>query len=95
MNVNDLYNLTQRLFNRQNSSNGILTKSEGATPTGETPSAGTYYAIQFITDCTPTVFTASNSTLATGVLYPAGTIMYCDVTAITGSANSIYSLYKV
>ena len=95
MNVNDLYSLTQRLFDRQNASNGIVTKSEGASATGVTPAAGTYYAVQFITDCTPTVFTASNSTLAVDVMYPAGTVMYCDVTAITGDNNSIYALYKV
>ena len=84
-------NQNKAIFDRQNG-NGILMISGNAV---QTPTAGTYYAVHFVTDCTPTTFTATNSTLITGVLYPAGTVMYVDVTAITCGASDVYSLYKV
>lgn len=92
MNVNDLYSLTEKLFNRQNATKGIDTVTSNGSAQTYTP--GTYYAIQFITEVTPTVLTATNSSLATGVAYPAGTVLYCDITAITCPSGSIISLYK-
>ena len=91
MNINDLYGLFSGLVNKQTAANGIVMISGTAA---QTPSSGTYYAVQFITDCTPTAFTAANSTLITGVVYPAGTIIYADITAITCGSNEVYALYK-
>ena len=87
MNVNDL-------FNRQNAVGGITMVKEAASPAGTTATAGTYYAVQFVTDCTPTVFTAEKCTMITNAQFPAGTVIYADVTAITCGANQVYALYK-
>ena len=92
MKINDLYGLFNGLVNKQTAANGILMIKGTAA---QTPSAGTYYAVQFVTDCTPTTFTASNSTLIEDFIYPAGTIIYADVTAITCGSNEVYALYKV
>jgi len=63
--------------------------------TAVTAEAGTYYAIQFITDCTPTAFTITDGDgTFTGVTYTAGTVVYGDVTAITAGASETYILYK-
>jgi|14_taG_2_1085336.scaffolds.fasta_scaffold00097_17 hypothetical protein len=87
MNVNDLYN-------KQIAKGGFLTTKEGASPAGVTASSGTYYAVQFVTDCTPSTFTAGNSTTVTGSIYPAGMVIYGDITAITCSEDEVYILYK-
>ena len=57
-------------------------------------STGTYFAVQFLKACTPTGLTITNSTEVTGVEIPAGTIIYGDVTAITGDSSAFYVLYK-
>ena len=57
-------------------------------------SSGTYFAVQFLKECTPTTLTITNSTTVTGQAIPAGTIMYGDITAITGDASTLYVLYK-
>tara|TARA_B100002019_G_scaffold268747_1_gene260966 strand:- start:4425 stop:4787 length:363 start_codon:yes stop_codon:yes gene_type:complete len=57
-------------------------------------SAGTYFAVQFLKACTPTTLTISNSTTVTGQEIPAGTIIYGDITAITGDSGALYVLYK-
>ena len=86
MNTSDLYGLFNGLVNKQTAAKGIVMISGNAA---QTQSSGTYYA-----DCTPTAFTALNSTLITGVVYPAGTIIYADITAITCGSNEVYALYK-
>ena len=91
MNTSDLYGLFKGLVNKQTAAKGIVMISGTAA---QTPSSGTYYAVQFITDCTPTAFTAENSTLITGAVYPAGTIIYADITAITCGSNEVYALHK-
>tara|TARA_R100001244_G_scaffold132307_1_gene108023 strand:- start:3098 stop:3376 length:279 start_codon:yes stop_codon:yes gene_type:complete len=92
MNTNDLHTLTQRLFDRQNATNGVVT--EVGDTTAQTYTAGTYYAIQFITDCVITGLTAENSTVADAT-YPAGFVLYIDITSITAVAGNLYVLYKV
>ena len=63
--------------------------------TAVTASAGTYYAIQFVTDCTPTTFTvAKGEGTYSGLTYKAGTTYMFDVTAITVAAGESYVLYK-
>jgi len=57
-------------------------------------STGTYFAVYFVKDTTPTTLTITNSTTVTGQLYPAGTWIYGDVTAITGDSSGMYILYK-
>tara|TARA_R100000231_G_scaffold139553_2_gene121236 strand:+ start:1889 stop:2182 length:294 start_codon:yes stop_codon:yes gene_type:complete len=56
--------------------------------------SGTYFAVQFVTDCTPTTLTISNSTTVTSVAHKAGTVIYGDITAITAGASETYILYK-
>lgn len=91
MNISDLYQLFNGLVNKQTAAKGIVMINGTAA---QTPNSGTYYAVQFITDCTPTALTAANSTLITGVVYPAGTIIYADITAITCGSSEVYALYK-
>jgi len=57
-------------------------------------STGTYFAVYFVKDTTPTTLTITNSTTVTGQLYPAGTWIYGDITAITGDSSGMYILYK-
>lgn len=64
----------------------------GTSPQSVT--TGTYFAVQFIKATTPTVFTATSSTLVVDQEYPAGTIIYGDILTITGDANGMYALYK-
>ena len=62
--------------------------------TATTAASGTYYAVQFITDCTPTTFTISGGTgTFSGVTYSAGGVVYGDITAITAAASETYILY--
>tara|TARA_Y100000385_G_scaffold226541_1_gene237219 strand:+ start:1074 stop:1334 length:261 start_codon:yes stop_codon:yes gene_type:complete len=59
-----------------------------------TAASGTYYAVQFITNCTPTTFTISGGTgTFSGVTYSAGGVVYGDITAITAAASETYILY--
>ena len=60
----------------------------------QSESAGTYFAVQFLKACTPTTLTISSSTTVTGQEIPAGTIIYGDITAITGDSGALYVLYK-
>jgi hypothetical protein len=63
--------------------------------TGATATTGSFYAIQFITDCTPTTFTVADGTgTYTGVTYTAGTVVYGDITAITVAAGETFIAYK-
>ena len=55
--------------------------------------SGTYFAVHFVTDCTLTVFTATNSTAVT-VLHKAGSTVYGDILTITAGASETYMLYK-
>jgi len=78
------------LFNRQNATAGIDSYNDD---TVRTFSAGTYYAVQFVTECVIQTLTMENSvTLAT--TYPAGSVLYGDITAITGTTGDIYILYR-
>tara|TARA_R100000030_G_C3253124_1_gene123541 strand:+ start:2421 stop:2951 length:531 start_codon:yes stop_codon:yes gene_type:complete len=60
----------------------------------QSESSGTYFAVYFVKDTTPTTLTITNSTTVTGQLYPAGTWIYGDITAITGDSSGMYTLYK-
>jgi RecJ-like exonuclease len=63
--------------------------------TGATAVTGNFYAVQFITDCTPTVFTVADGVgTYTGVAYSAGTVVYGDITAITVAAGETFIAYK-
>jgi len=57
-------------------------------------SAGTYWAVNFISATTPTVLVLGNSTAVVDVEYPAGTWIYGDVRNITGDSSGLYILYK-
>ena len=62
--------------------------------TGAVATTGSFYAAQFITDCTPTVFTlADGSGTYSAIAYKAGTIVYGDITAITPAAGETVILY--
>tara|TARA_Y100000015_G_C2376622_1_gene82843 strand:+ start:278 stop:529 length:252 start_codon:yes stop_codon:yes gene_type:complete len=66
----------------------VITTGTGAT-------TGSFYAVQFITDCTPTTFTVSDGTgTYTGVTYKAGTIVYGNITAVTVAAGETFIAYK-
>lgn len=63
--------------------------------TAITASSGTYFAVQFITDCTPTAFTLANGEgTYSGIQYGEGTVIYGDITAITAGASETYILFK-
>jgi hypothetical protein len=70
---------------------GSVTISGAAAQSG---SAGTYWAVYFISATTPTQLDIDASTTVTGVTYPAGTWLYGDIRAITGDASGLYTLYK-
>tara|TARA_R110002012_G_scaffold138562_1_gene295360 strand:- start:564 stop:851 length:288 start_codon:yes stop_codon:yes gene_type:complete len=64
------------------------------TGTGNTTAtSGTYFAVHFVTDCTLTTFTVTNSTTVT-VTHKAGSTVYGDITAITAGSSETYMLYK-
>ena len=73
--------------------NGCVMVSGNAA---QSVSAGTYFAVQFLKACTPTTLTmgGGTSTTVTGQEIPAGTILYGDITAITGDSGAFYVLYK-
>jgi len=55
----------------------------------------TYYAVQFITDCTPTAFTLDGGEgTFTGITYTAGSVVYGDVRTITCASGEAFILYK-
>ncbi len=82
MNTNDLYV-------KQTGSKG-LTVGDGITEV-----TGTFYAVQCLTACTFSAMTIAGLTgTITGKVIPAGTIIYGKITAITGSADNSYILYK-
>jgi hypothetical protein len=63
--------------------------------TGTTPVTGSFYAVQFITDCRPTTFTVVDGTgTYSGVTYTAGTVVFGDITAITVGASETVIAYK-
>ena len=70
---------------------GMVTISGNAA---QTAAAGTYWAIYFIKDTTPTTLTITLGTTVTGIVYKAGTWIYGDVRAITGDTNGAYILYS-
>lgn len=95
MNTNDLYYLNKDNHKKSIGGTGVKIITEGQTPSGVTGiTSGTYYAIHFITTCTPTTFTATNSEIPTGIAYDSGTIIYCDVTGIVCGTGESYILYK-
>ncbi len=56
---------------------------------------GVYFAVQFITDCTPNTFTVFNGTgTYSGIVYKAGTICELDVDSLTLPAGESAILYK-
>ena len=55
--------------------------------------SGTYFAVHFVTDCTLTAFTATNSTTVT-VTHKAGSTVYGDILTITAGSSETYMLYK-
>ena len=59
-------------------------------------SAGTYVAVQFITDCTPVYLTThlEPGVAYGGVKYLAGTIIYIDVASIRLNAGEVAILYE-
>lgn len=78
------------LFNRQNATAGIDTFNDD---TARTFASGTYYAVQFVTETIVQVLTMTNSTTVAAT-YPAGAVIYGDITAITGTDSDIFILYK-
>ena len=84
--------MTDLLTKKHFGSNGCVMVTGNAATTAP---SGTYYAVQFIANCTPTTLTITNSTTVVGVPHKAGTIIYGDITAITGAATDTYLLYKV
>ena len=64
------------------------------TGTGaQSVAAGTYFAVHFVTDCTLTAFSATNSTAVT-VKHVAGSTVYGDILTITAGSGETYMLYK-
>jgi len=56
---------------------------------------GSFYAVQFITQCRPNVFTVADGTgTYNGLTYPAGTVVYGDITDLTVPSGEIAILYK-
>lgn len=84
MNVNDL-------FNRQSASSGFK-QVTGTAVQSEDP--GTYFAVQFVTECTTSAFRFYNSETQDITTFPAGLVVYGDVASIICSANNVYILYK-
>lgn len=61
----------------------------------ESVDSGTYYAAQFITDCTlSTCVIEGGEGTFTGVLFKAGTVLYGDITAIRAGGSESLILYK-
>ena len=78
--------------------NDLLSKGVGGFKTvsgtaAQTAAAGTYWAVYFIKDTTPTTLTVTLGTTVTGIVYKAGTWVYGDIRAITGNTNGAYILY--
>jgi hypothetical protein len=90
-NGNDANNATAKYLDKSLGGNGskLVTGTTAVTAT-----SGTYWAVQFITACTPTTLTVVGGTGAYTVTYPAGFILYGNITAITVGAGESYVLYK-
>ena len=57
---------------------------------------GKAYAVTFITETTPTVFTMNDTTgTLSGIVYPAGLTIYGPITAITVGAGDSVLLYSL
>lgn len=82
---------SSNLFERQSASSGFKQISGNQSHVSD---AGTYFAVQFVTECTITTFACTNSDTINNVTYPAGLVIYGDIYAITGSADNVYILYK-
>lgn len=62
--------------------------------TGTGAWTGDAYAVQFVTDCTPTTFTVGNGTgTYTGVRYPKGMTFIGDITALTVGSGETFIVY--
>ena len=60
-----------------------------------TQATGNFYAVQFITDCTPITFTVADGTgTYSGITYPAGTIVYGDITVVRVPSGETAIVYK-
>ena len=56
---------------------------------------GSFYAVHFITQCRPAVFVVADGTgTYSGLTYPAGTVIYGDITDLTVPNGEIAILYK-
>lgn len=88
------YNSQNRMHLNQKLNMGGSGSVTIAGNAAQSVSTGTYFAVYFVKDTTPTALTITNSTTVTGQLYPAGTWIYGDVTAITGDSSGMYILYK-
>lgn len=56
---------------------------------------GSFYAVQFITDCTPITLTVADGTgTYGGVTYSAGTVVYGDITVLRLATGETAILYK-
>lgn len=65
------------------------------TAAAEDAQSGTYYAAQFVTDCTLTscVIEGGEGTFA-GITFKAGTVLYGDITNIRPGVGESLILYK-
>ena len=86
-----LLDAVRKTVNKGFAPNGCLMITGNAATTA---GAGTYFAVQFVTNCTPTTLTITNSTTVTSVQHSKGTIIYGDITAITAGSGETYILYK-
>jgi len=74
---------------------GFVQTKEAGTPVGVQANSGTFYAVQFVTACTTTTFNvAGNSTALDAVTYPAGMVVYADITSIICETDDVYILYR-
>jgi hypothetical protein len=69
--------------------------SMGSVIITDSTATGSFYAVQFITQCRPSVFTVADGTgTYNGVVYPAGTVVYGDITHLTVPSGEVAILYK-
>jgi hypothetical protein len=69
---------------------GFLVHTSGAVE----PEAGTYYAAQFINETELGAFAATNCSGTMATTYPAGTVIYADVTQMEIASGGPVILYK-
>lgn len=90
--LDDIRTKSGTTLDRQTANAGFV-QIKGST--GHTADPGTYFAVQFVTECTMTAFVVTNSIVITDGVYPAGLVIYGDITAITcAAADNVYILYK-